>query len=68
MKQSGNRVVFRLAPGLTPPAGGVILTWPYPQPPGRTRIDGKAAKWQDGELRIDRAAATVEIELAQARR
>ncbi|MFC3815582.1 discoidin domain-containing protein [Lysobacter sp. GCM10012299] len=68
LKRSGDRVVFRLAPGFAPPPGGVILTWPYRQPPGRTRIDGRAASWRDGELRIDRAGATVEIQIARDER
>ncbi|MGO4220506.1 discoidin domain-containing protein [Lysobacter sp. TAF61] len=67
LRQSGDRVVFRLAPGLAPPPGGVVLIWPYPQPPGATRIDGRPATWKDGELRIDRAGATVDIRLAQPR-
>ncbi|QSX75642.1 discoidin domain-containing protein [Lysobacter arenosi] len=68
MKRSGDRVVFRLAPGFTPPPGGVVLTWPWAQSPGRTRIDGRPATWQGNELRIDQAGATVEIEVANSQR
>ncbi|HEY5805410.1 MAG TPA: discoidin domain-containing protein [Lysobacter sp.] len=63
LRRDGKRVLLDLSPGLTPPPGGVVLTWPYPDPPAATRIDGEPAHWRNGELRIDRAGAEVEIKL-----
>ena len=63
LRQRDGRLLLKLSPGLQPPPAGVVLTWPYPQPPGATRIDGRPAAWNNGELRIDRAGATVEVAL-----
>ncbi|UNK57531.1 discoidin domain-containing protein [Pseudoxanthomonas daejeonensis] len=43
------------------PPGGLVLPWPYAGTPGATTIDGSAAQWQDGELRITRPGARVRI-------
>jgi hypothetical protein len=47
--------------GLKLPKGGLVLPWPYAGTPGQATIDGKAAQWQDGALRITRLPATVRI-------
>jgi len=57
------RVLFTLSPDTKVPPGGVVLTWPYATAPGATRIDGRAATWKNGELKIARAGAKVEVML-----
>lgn len=63
LKETGGSLVFDLAKGLRVPPGGVVLTWPYPQAPGATRVDGKPAQWKGGELRLRTAPAKVEVAL-----
>lgn len=46
--------------GLAPP-GGVVLPWPIDGTPGATTVNGKAAEWKNGELKIDAFPACVEI-------
>lgn len=65
LRREGQHVQLSLKPGLQPPPGGVVLSWPYPQAPGATRIDGKPAQWRNGELRIERVPANVTVELAR---
>ena len=43
------------------PVGGYVLIWPLTGKPGRTRINGREASWLNGELRIMRVPAEVEI-------
>jgi hypothetical protein len=50
--------------GMTLPAGGLVLPWPLPDVrAGATTINGKPVAWQDGELRIGRLPAAVEVAL-----
>ncbi|RPE81488.1 F5/8 type C domain-containing protein [Vulcaniibacterium tengchongense] len=63
LREANGKLRLTLAPGLRLPPGGVVLQWPYPQPPGATRIDGKPAPWRGDELRIGSAGAEVEIAL-----
>ncbi|KRA21390.1 discoidin domain-containing protein [Lysobacter sp. Root604] len=65
LRSQRKQLQLSLEAGLTPPAGGVVLSWPYPQAPGATRIDGQPAQWRNGELRIERVPAKVTVELAQ---
>jgi hypothetical protein len=59
-RRQGKSVLFEIA-GKAPP-GGFVIRWPFLGEPGRASIDGKAASWQAGELRIARAPARVVIE------
>lgn len=43
------------------PPGGVRLPWPIDGTPGATTINGKAAEWINGELKIGEFPARVEI-------
>lgn len=61
LRRDGDTVALALSPGLEMPPGGVVLSWPFADAPGVTRIDGDLAQWQDGELRIDRVPARVVI-------
>ena len=63
LKERDGRVVFTLSPDTKVPPGGVVLTWPYATAPGATTVDGRAATWTGGELKIERAGARVEVGL-----
>lgn len=65
LKRTGNTLELTLAPGSGLPAGGVVLPWPYAGTPGRTTINGKTARWTDGELRVQDLPAKVRIEGAR---
>jgi hypothetical protein len=41
----------------------VFLTWPLPQAPGATTINGKPAQWQDGMLRVNALPAAVVVQV-----
>jgi hypothetical protein len=62
LKRDGSKVTWTIAAGAHPP-GGVILTWPLPQPPGATTVNGKPAQWQDGMLRVTALPAKVVVEI-----
>lgn len=61
LKQDERGVELRLSADTGLPPGGVVFTWPHASPPGETRIDGRPARWNDGELRIDRPGAVVQV-------
>lgn len=63
LRREGDALVLEIPAGLKLPAGGLVLPWPYDGKPGRATIDGKAAAWQDGELRIRALPAKVEIDI-----
>ena len=54
--------MLRVDGGSPVPPGGLVLAWPGATPPGDTRINGAAARWDGAELRIDRVPATVVID------
>jgi hypothetical protein len=59
LKRDGARVICTIDQDTALPPGGLVLTWPLPQPPGHTMIDGKPAQWRNGELRIRAVPARV---------
>lgn len=61
LRRTGGEVVLDAKAGLTLPAGGLVLPWPYAGPPGETRINGEPAQWKDGELRITALPARVTV-------
>jgi hypothetical protein len=62
LRRRGTRVLLHVDAGLGVPEGGIVFRWPGVQPPGRTRVNGKAATWHDGELRILELPANVVID------
>jgi hypothetical protein len=62
VKRDGSKVTWTIAAGAHPP-GGVFLTWPLPQAPGATTINGKPAQWQDGMLRVNALPAAVVVQV-----
>jgi len=65
LRRADGKLRLQLSAGLRVPVGGIVLPWPYAGKPGAARIDGKAAQWDNGELRIRASPANVEIELAE---
>ncbi|MDR6672712.1 discoidin domain-containing protein [Xanthomonas sp. 1678] len=63
LRRQKNRLTLGIAGGLRVPSGGLVLPWPYPGEPGRTQINGEAAQWEHGELRIRSLPADVQIEV-----
>jgi hypothetical protein len=61
LRRQGEQLLLDVPKGLKLPAGGLLLPWPYPSVPGRTTINGKAAQWDKGELRIQQLPAQVKI-------
>ncbi|GAB3318485.1 discoidin domain-containing protein [Luteimonas notoginsengisoli] len=68
LRRNGDALVLDVADGVEVPAGGLVLPWPYAGEPGSATIDGKPAQWQDGELRIRAAPASVKIAMPPSRR
>jgi hypothetical protein len=61
LRWEGGAYVLTLGTGAVPP-GGYVLQWPEGEAmPARIRIDGRAADWSDGELRIPVGARRVEL-------
>lgn len=64
LRTRGDKLSLRVEAGIDPPAGGLVLPWPYrDRRPGATTIDGKPAVWAGDELRIHAVPARVEISL-----
>jgi len=62
LRARASQTILHVSPGARVPPGGFVFSWPEEQPPGRTRVNGRLARWQDRELRIDKLPATVVIE------
>lgn len=61
LRRDGRGFVLTLEPGVTPP-GGFVIPWPKGEtPPAAVRIDGRAAAFTDGELKIPAGARRVEL-------
>ncbi|RZJ45234.1 MAG: carbohydrate-binding protein, partial [Brevundimonas sp.] len=61
LRQDRRGYVLTLEPGVTPP-GGFVIPWPAGEtPPPTVRIDGRAAAFTDGELKIPAGARRVEM-------
>jgi hypothetical protein len=63
LRERGTRLQLNVAGGLTVPAGGLVLPWPYPgKPPAAATLDGKPATWRGDEIVIRSLPAVLSIE------
>lgn len=62
LRQQGSRTLLHLASGARVPPGGFVLVWPDAQAPRSTRINGKLASWQNGQLVIRELPAEVVVQ------
>ena len=64
LRRDDEWLTLRFADGTPLPPGGAALPWPLQDAqPGATTIDGKAAEWRDGELRIPPDARAIKVRL-----
>jgi hypothetical protein len=62
LSQQNGRVTLDIAAGTRIPRGGFALTWPFAEPPRQTRVNGRLARWQNGELVIRELPAHVVVQ------
>jgi F5/8 type C domain-containing protein len=62
LRQQGSRTLLHLGAGARVPPGGLVFVWPDPQPPRSTRVNGRPANWDHGELRIRELPAEVVVQ------
>ncbi|HEY9255309.1 MAG TPA: coagulation factor 5/8 type domain-containing protein, partial [Stenotrophomonas sp.] len=63
LRRSDRQLILEVPAGITAPAGGLVLPWPYAGKPGDAKVNGESVEWVDGELRIHAVPARVEIEV-----
>jgi hypothetical protein len=61
VRRTGSKVVWTIEAGANPP-GGLFLTWPLPQAPGATTLNGKPAQWKSGMLHVAALPGKVVVE------
>jgi hypothetical protein len=61
LHSQGRRLMLKVAAGLQPPSGGLVLVWPGEQPPGITYLNGTRVNWHGAELRIGQLPAEVSV-------
>ncbi len=63
LQQNGQQLFLRIVADAAPP-GGFVFVWPRSDAPGATRINGRRAAWQAGELHFPTAPMEATIELS----
>jgi hypothetical protein len=66
MREANGRIVIDIAAGIDLPPGGIVLR-PFDAQASSATIDGAAAPWRNGELRIARLPATVIIDTSTSK-
>jgi hypothetical protein len=62
LRRQGRDLVFEVADSAQVPPGGFVLLWPDGgSPTGSTRVNGEAAQWHGGELRVHALPAKVVV-------
>ncbi|HZP94511.1 MAG TPA: hypothetical protein VFB20_16750 [Burkholderiales bacterium] len=65
LRRDRRRILLTIGGGLRSPRGGLIFPWPYTGVPGRTLVNGRPLKWENGkELRIGTTPAAIEVQAA----
>jgi F5/8 type C domain len=61
LHSQGRHLILKVAAGLQPPPGGLVLVWPGALPAGPTLLNGTPVSWQGTELRIYQLPAEVSV-------
>jgi hypothetical protein len=62
LRQQGSVVALDIASHTRPPPGGFVFVWPYDRRPRETRINGRLARWHNGELSIRELPARITVQ------
>jgi hypothetical protein len=63
LKHDASRLVLTVHRGSTLPPGGLVFPWPLAQPPVCVRLQGRQARFENGEIRISSIPARLVVEL-----
>lgn len=63
LQRSDKQLMLQVNAGVVPPAGGLVLPWPYAGEPGAATVDGEPVEWIGGELHVHQVPATVVMEV-----
>lgn len=62
-RREGSDWVLEFAPGLQAPPAGLVLDWPFAQPPAAALVDGLPQPWQSGRLHLRSVPVQLRIAL-----
>ncbi len=66
LRRERSRVVLTVHPATRLPPGGLVFPWPLAEPPRCVRLQGREARFEQGEIRIASVPAQLVVDLAQA--
>ncbi len=62
-RREGRDWVLEFAPGLQAPPAGLVLDWPFAQPPAAALVDGLPQPWHSGRLHLRSVPVQLRIAL-----
>jgi len=62
LRQQGSRVTLDISSGSRLPPGGFVFVWPFDRAPRDARINGRLARWHNGELSIRELPARITVQ------
>ena len=65
LRRETSRLVLTVPSGSALPPGGLVFPWPFTKPPRCTRLQGKQARFDGGEIRISRVPARLVVEFEE---
>ena len=65
LRRDAARLSLAVHAGSALPPGGLVFPWPFPQPPRCARLQGRQARFENGEVRISSAPARLVVELGE---
>ena len=65
LRREASHLVLTVHKGTGLPPGGLMFPWPLAQPPRCVRLQGKEARFEDGEIRISSAPARLVVDFAE---
>ncbi len=66
LRRERSSVVLTVHPATRLPPGGLVFPWPFAETPGCVRLQGREARFEEGEIRIASVPAQLVVDLGQA--